>query len=63
MLYSHKIWSRVIDGKVPDMLAWLLHDYWLHYTYLGDKESLRDGLFPILRKTGNSYLNYLKDNL
>ena len=48
--------------KVPDMLAWLLHDYWLHYTYLGDKESLRDGLFPILRKTGNSYLNYLKDN-
>jgi hypothetical protein len=50
------------DGKVPDMLAWLLHDYWLHYTYLGDKERLRDGLFPILRKTGNSYLNYLKDN-
>ncbi len=49
-------------GKVPDMLAWLLHDYWLHYTYLGDKERLRDGLFPILRKTGNSYLNYLKDN-
>ncbi|OUS72894.1 hypothetical protein B5G52_06840 [Pseudoalteromonas sp. A601] len=49
-------------GKVPDMLAWLLHDYWLHYTYLGDKKKLRDGLFPILRKTGNSYLNYLKDN-
>ncbi|MFY8327632.1 glycosyl hydrolase family 95 catalytic domain-containing protein [Pseudoalteromonas sp. ZZD1] len=49
-------------GKVPDMLAWLLHDYWLHYTYLGDKQKLRDGLFPILRKTGNSYLNYLKDN-
>ncbi|MEP4889956.1 MAG: hypothetical protein ABJV04_08015 [Aliiglaciecola sp.] len=49
-------------GKVPDMLAWLLHDYWLHYTYLGDAQKLRDGLFPILRKTGNSYLNYLKDN-
>ena len=50
------------DGKVPDMLAWLLHDYWLHCVYAGDKQRLRDGLFPILRKTGNSYLNYLKDN-
>lgn len=49
-------------SKVPDMLAWLLHDYWLHFTYLGDDKRLRDGLFPILRKTGNSYLNYLKDN-
>ena len=48
--------------KVPDMLAWLLHDYWLHCVYLGDEQRLRDGLFPILRKTGNSYLNYLKDN-
>lgn len=49
-------------AKVPDMLAWLLHDYWLHCVYAGDKQRLRDGLFPILRKTGNSYLNYLKDN-
>jgi len=49
-------------GKVPDMLAWLLHDYWLHCVYLGDEQRLQDGLYPILRKTGNSYLNYLKDN-
>jgi hypothetical protein len=50
------------DDKVPDMLAWLLHDYWLHCVYEGDNQRLRDGLFPILRKTGNSYLNYLEEN-
>ncbi|MGB6221998.1 glycosyl hydrolase family 95 catalytic domain-containing protein [Haloferula sp.] len=49
-------------GKVPDMLAWLLHNYWLHCEYGGDRQRMRDGLFPILRRTGNAYLNYLKDN-
>ncbi|WP_158972770.1 hypothetical protein [Paraglaciecola sp. L3A3] len=49
-------------AKVPDMLAWLLHDYWLQCLYSGDKQRLQDGLFPILRKTGNSYLNYLQEN-
>lgn len=48
--------------KVPDMLAWLLHDYWLHCQYAGDWDRLRDHFFPLLRKTANSYLNYLKDN-
>ena len=50
------------NGKTPDMLAWILHDYWLHCQYAGDRERLRDKFFPLLRKTGNSYLNYLKDN-
>lgn len=49
-------------SKVPDMLAWLLHNYWLHTTYAGDGQRMRDNLFPILRQVGNSYLNYLKDN-
>ncbi|MBU2877945.1 MULTISPECIES: glycosyl hydrolase family 95 catalytic domain-containing protein [Aliiglaciecola] len=48
--------------KVPDMLAWLLHDYWLHCEYLADDNCMRDGLFPILRKTVNSYRNYLDEN-
>ena len=50
------------NGKFPDMLAWILHNYWLHCEYAGDRERMRDGLFPLLRKTVNSYLNYLKDN-
>jgi alpha-L-fucosidase 2 len=50
------------NGKTPDMLAWILHDYWLHCEYAGDRERLRDKFFPLLRKTGNSYLNYLKEN-
>ena len=50
------------NGKTPDMLAWILHDYWLHCEYAADRERLRDKFFPLLRKTGNSYLNYLKEN-
>lgn len=49
-------------GKFPDMLAWILHNYWLHCEYAGDRQSMRDGLFPLLRKTVNSYLNYFNDN-
>lgn len=49
-------------SSVPDMLAWMLHNYWLHCEFAGDRARMRDGLFPLLRKTGNSYLNYLKDN-
>ncbi|WP_158972769.1 hypothetical protein [Paraglaciecola sp. L3A3] len=49
-------------GVVPDMLAWVLHDYWLHCVYAGDQARLRDGLYPILTKVVNSYFNYLKDN-
>ena len=50
------------QAKVPDMLAWVLHDYWLHCSFAGDKDRMRDKLFPILRKTVNSYLNYLRQN-
>jgi len=49
-------------GKVPDMLAWVLHNYWLHCSYAGDRQRMRNGLFPLLRKTVNGYLNYFKDN-
>ncbi|MFC1652243.1 glycoside hydrolase family 95-like protein [Planctomycetota bacterium] len=49
-------------GSVPDMLCWILHDYWLHCEFAGDRDRMRDGLFPKLRGTVNSYRNYLKDN-
>ncbi|SMP69354.1 hypothetical protein SAMN06265222_11211 [Neorhodopirellula lusitana] len=47
--------------KTPDMLAWVLHDYWLHCQYAADHDRMRDNLFPILKKTVNGYLNFLKD--
>ena len=50
------------SGKTPDMLAWILNNYWLQCEYAGDRKRMRDGLFPLLRKTVNSYLNYLKEN-
>lgn len=49
-------------GTVPDMLCWVLHNYWLHCQFAGDRERLRDGLFSKLRGVANSYLNYLKEN-
>ncbi|WP_139959456.1 glycosyl hydrolase family 95 catalytic domain-containing protein [Flavicella sediminum] len=49
-------------AKVPDMLVWILNDYWLHCEFAGDHERMRDNLFPILKKAVNSYLNYIKDN-
>jgi hypothetical protein len=49
-------------SKVPDMLAWMLNDYWLHCQFAGDDIRMRDKLFPILKKTVNSYLNYIKEN-
>ena len=49
-------------GSVPDMLAWISHNYWLHCEYAGDRERMRNGLFPLLRKVGNSYLSYRNDN-
>jgi alpha-L-fucosidase 2 len=49
-------------GKTPDMLAWILHNYWLHCEYAGDRGRMRDGLFPLLKKNVNGYLNYLKEN-
>lgn len=46
----------------PDMLVWILHDYWLHCQYAGDRERMRDGLFPVLRQAVNSYMAYLEEN-
>lgn len=50
------------DRTVPDLLAWLCHNYWLQCSYAGDYQRMRDGLFPILKGCVNSYLNYLKEN-
>lgn len=49
-------------GKVPDMLAWILHNYWLHCEYAGDRERMRDKLFPVMKKNVNAYLNYIREN-
>ena len=48
-------------GKFPDMLCWILNNYWLHCEYAGDRERMRDGLFPLLRKNVNGYLNFLRE--
>jgi hypothetical protein len=54
--------DMVSSSSFPDMLVWILHDYWLHCVYAGDRARMRDGLFPVLRQAVNSYRNYLKDN-
>jgi hypothetical protein len=60
-LFPQNMISTIGRGT-PDMLAWLLNNYWLQCSYAGDDKCLKEGLFPILRKTANSYLNYLDEN-
>lgn len=43
----------------PDMLCWILHNYWLHCQYAADDERLRDQFYPLLKKTMNSYLFWI----
>ena len=47
---------------VPDMLLWVLNNYWLHCEFVGDRQRMRDGLFPLLKDTVNAYRHFLKDN-
>ena len=46
----------------PNFLVWLMHNYWLHCEYAGDRDRMRDGLYPVLRKAVNTYLHYLEEN-
>ena len=46
-------------AKNPDMLAWLMHNYWLHCQFAADDQRLREKFFPLLRQVMNSYLNWL----
>ena len=46
-------------GKNPDMLAWVMHNYWLHCQFAADDQRLREKFFPLLRQVMNSYLNWL----
>jgi alpha-L-fucosidase 2 len=48
-------------GKLPDMLCWILNNYWLQCEFAGDRERMRDGLFPLLKKNINGYLNFLQE--
>jgi len=51
--------SRV--GKEPGNLTFALHNYWLHCRYEGGDERLKDGLFPILKRSVGYYLHTLKE--
>ena len=42
--------------------AWLMYNLWDIYQTTGDKELLRDELYPIMRKAANFYTQYLYTN-
>ena len=54
--------DATVGKQVPDMLAWVLHNYWLHCEFANDRQRMKDGLFPVLRQTMNTYFNYLREN-
>ncbi|MGI5506785.1 glycosyl hydrolase family 95 catalytic domain-containing protein [Lentzea sp. CA-135723] len=41
-------------------LPWLLHNAWLHYRHSMDERVLRDTVFPVLRRSTNYYLHFLR---
>ena len=48
-------------GKEPGNLTFALHNYWLHCRYEGADERLKDGLFPILKRSVGYYLHTLEE--
>ncbi len=43
----------------PDMLCWLLHNYWLQCKFQANEERLRDNHFPLLKQTMNTYFVWI----
>ncbi len=41
-------------------LPWLLHNAWLSYRHTMDERILRDTVFPVLRRSTNYYLHFLR---
>ena len=41
-------------------LTWVLHDCWLYYRMTMDMEFLREFLYPLLRRSINYYLHFIK---
>jgi alpha-L-fucosidase 2 len=42
-------------------LVWACHNCWLHYRHTMDDERLRKHLFPLLKRSVNFYLHFLKE--
>ncbi len=50
------------NGTVPpDMLCWLLHNYWLQCKFQADEERLKNNFYPLLKKTMNTYFAWIGD--
>jgi alpha-L-fucosidase 2 len=47
------------SGEVGN-LAWTLHNAWLSYRHTMDEDLLQNTIFPLLRRTTNYYLHFLK---
>ncbi|MEV4315726.1 glycoside hydrolase family 95-like protein [Actinocrispum sp. NPDC049592] len=47
------------SGEVGN-LAWTLHNAWLSYRHTMDESLLQNTIFPLLRRTTNYYLHFLK---
>lgn len=47
----------------PGNTAWLMYNLWDLYQTSGDKDMLRDEIYPIMRKAANFYTQYLYTNM
>ncbi len=46
-------------GCAPDMLCWLLHNYWLQCKFEANDERLKTNFYTHLRKTMNTYIFWI----
>ena len=48
-----------IWGFAPVCGAWLVHHMWEHYLFNGDKEFLRNRVYPIMKESAQFFLDFL----
>jgi alpha-L-fucosidase 2 len=64
-IFELRLNSYTRDGKsLLDLgdFAWVLHNYWLYYSYLGDKEAIKTKWLPKAKKVLEEYRKMLKTN-
>ncbi len=54
---SNPGWAPMVC-MLPSMLAWISHNFWLHYKYSGDRDFLREKALPMIKESWQVY-NYV----
>ena len=56
---SNPGWAPMLC-MLPSMLAWIAHNFWLHYKYSGDRDFLREKALPMIKESWQVYNHVLE---